>query len=163
MPQLDATWYASQIFWLLITFVAFYFVMAKLVLPPLQHIIAYRKQTIDDDVAQAERLKNQAEQARVDYERTLAEARNRVRQLMADSEAAHKAAAEQAGKDMDKQVEKALTEAERRIAARKQELIAGLTPTASDLTSLIVEKLTRKKPESAQIARIINQLAKTGS
>ncbi|MDE3036897.1 MAG: hypothetical protein KGJ21_00365 [Pseudomonadota bacterium] len=162
MPQLDPTWYPSQLFWLAITFVAFYFIMSRLVLPPLQHIAAYRKQTIGDDIAQAQRLKTQAEQARVEYERTLAHARDHVRQIMAESEAAHKAAAEAAGKEMDKQVEKTLAEAEKRIAGKKRELVAGLAPTASDLTALIIEKLTRKKLESAQVTRIMNELAKAG-
>lgn len=163
MPQLDATWYPSQIFWLFITFVIFYYVMARLVLPPLMHIVGFRKQTIEEDVAQAERMKGQAEQARTEYERTLADARSRVRQLMAESEAAHNASAEAASRDMDKQVEKTIKEAESRIGGRKKELIAALAPTTSELTSLIVEKLTRKKPETGALSRIINQLAKTGS
>ena len=50
MPQLDPTWFASQLFWLAITFVTLYVVLSRFVLPPLLEIIARRAQTAQDDM-----------------------------------------------------------------------------------------------------------------
>ena len=63
MPQLDPTWFASQLFWLAVTFVMIYVILAKMALPPLMEIIERRKQTVEGDISQAQTLKSQAEQA----------------------------------------------------------------------------------------------------
>ena len=160
MPQLDPTWFASQLFWLAVTFVALYLFLSRMVLPPLTDIILKRKEVMDHDLAQAQELKSEAEQARFAYERMMAEARSKAQQLVSDAMLAHKASAEQQARELDKQIEQKLADAAKKIAARKSELLQALTPTTSDLTAMIVEKLTRHKPGSEQVSRIIDDLAK---
>lgn len=160
MPQLDPTWFASQLFWLLVCFGVLYAMLSRLVLPPLMDIMARRKQTIDGDIASAERLKTEAEQARQDYERTLANARSQAQKLLGDTMLAHKASAEQAGKNMDRQIAQKTAEAAKNIAAKKQELMAGLIPVAGELTSMITEKLAAHVPAKGQVNKVINELFK---
>ena len=160
MPQLDPTWFASQLFWLAITFAALYFMLSRFVLPPLQDVIARRAQTVENDVNTAQSLKSQADTARADYERALAESRSKAQTLMSDAMAELKAAGEQKTREMDKKIESSLQDATRRIAAKKDEMIAALSPTASELTSMIVEKLTQAKPTGDQVGRIIGELSK---
>jgi F-type H+-transporting ATPase subunit b len=152
MPQLDSTWFVSQLFWLIITFATLYMLLSRLVLPPLVEVIARRKQAIEGDIERAQRLKSQAEQARQDYERTLAEARAAAQKLIDDAMLEHKNAAEQQTKTMDKQLEQQLAEAARKIAARKKELIAALTPTSNELAAIIAEKLTQRA-DGEQVGR----------
>src|SRR5687768_8785350 len=128
MPQLDPTWFASQLFWLFVTFMALYAVLAYMVLPPLQNIIARRQDTIEGDIASAEKLKTEAEAARQDYERTMAEARDRAQQLISDAMDKQKAKADLANKELDRQIATKLADASRRIATKKKELIDSLTP-----------------------------------
>lgn len=160
MPQLDPTFYASQLFWLAITFIALYVVMSRFVLPPLLDIIARRQQTVEGDISLAQSLKSQAEQARADYERAMAEARANAQALMDEATEAYKAKSELASREMDRQIELKLAEASRRIAAKKAEMIEALTPTTTELTAMIVEKLTQQTPSADQVSRIINDLAK---
>src|SRR4051812_21405716 len=115
MPQLDSTWFASQLFWLLVSFAALYFLLARLVLPPLQGVLARRAQVMATDLDTAQRAKSQAEEARQAYERTLAEARARSQALIADAMREHKAKAEQAGKELDAQIAQRLADAEKKI------------------------------------------------
>ena len=163
MPQLDPTWFVSQLFWLFITFTLLYIVLARLVLPPLMHIVARREGTIEGDIAMAETLKAKAETARLDYERTLAEARDRAQQLITDSMSDHKAKAELANKEMDRQIAAKLEEASTRINANKKELIAGLAPATEEITSLIVEKLTHRNTAKDKIGSVITQLFKANN
>jgi len=160
MPQLDPTWFASQLFWLAILFVALHVILSRLVLPPLQGTIARRKQTVEADLERAQRLKTHAEKARQDYERTLAEARQNAQTLIADSLQAQKADAERAGKELDKKIEQQLSAATQQITARKQELMDALTPTASELAAMIVEKLTAQAPGKDQLGKAIGNLTK---
>jgi F-type H+-transporting ATPase subunit b len=160
MPQLDPTWFASQLFWLVITFSLLYVVLSRFMLPPLQAIIARRQETLDHDVNQAQTMKSQAELARQEYDRLLAETRAKAQQLLADAQASHKAKAERAAQEMDKEIERKLTDATQRIEAKKQELKDALMPTTAELTSIIVEKLTRRAPSSEQVSRILDAISK---
>jgi F-type H+-transporting ATPase subunit b len=160
MPQLDPTWFASQLFWLAICFVALYAILSRLVLPPIQDILARRQQTMTSDIETAQSLKGQAEQARLDYERALAEARDRAQQLLNDTAAEQKAKSEKASKEFERQIEQKLATASAKIAAKKAEMINELTPTAAELTAMIVEKLTQRAPSNDQVSRVLNELAK---
>lgn len=156
MPQLDPTWFASQLFWLAIIFVALHFVLSRLVLPPLLGTMEHRKQTVTNDIGQAETFRTQANEARTQYERTLAEARANAQKLIGDVMQAHKSKAEQASADLEKQVEQKLSDASRAITSKKGELLEKLTPATEELTAMIVEKLTNKAPDIAKVKQAIN-------
>ena len=160
MPQLDPTWFASQLFWLAVTFAILYGIISRKVLPPLLEILERRQQTVELDVSTAQAFKSEADQARQGYERALAEARGRAQQLMADALADVKAKGEQKTHDLDKQIEANLKDASRKIAAKKEEMIASLTPAAMELTVMIVEKLTQRAPGSEQVDIAMGKLAK---
>ena len=159
MPQLDPTWFASQLFWLAITFVALYFVLSRFVLPPLQEIMGRRASTVEGDISQAQSLKVQAEHARVDYERALTDARTRAQALMNEATESYKAKSEAAGKEMDRQIELKLTNATQRIATKKEEMIQALAPSMNELAMLIFEKLTQFK-SSEQVDQTPGELHK---
>lgn len=160
MPQLDPTWFASQLFWLFAMFMVLYVVMARFMLPPLMSIMASRKITIENDLSQAQDLKEKAEHARDDYQRTLTDARLRSQQLIDEAVADQKAASEKAGKEMDAMISTKLKEAQSRIGMRKAELIDHLVPTAGELTTMIVEKLTNKPASPERVAALMNELSK---
>jgi len=162
MPQLDPTWFASQLFWLAVCFAGLYFVMSRFFLPPLLEVMSRRQSTVEGDIALAVQMKEQSEHARHEYERTLADARERAQAVMNEAVEAHKAKSEAATKDMDRQIELKLADASRRITARKQEMIEALTPTMGELTSIIFEKLTRQRPDRDQVGRIVGELQKAG-
>lgn len=162
MPQLDPTWFASQLFWLAITFTMLYFVLSRYVLPPLMGIIAQRQQTVEGNVSLAQSLKSQAEQARQEYEKALAEAKGRAQQLMNDATADIKTTAEQKTREMDRQIAAKLQDATKQIAVKKTEMMAALAPATSELTSMIVEKLTTHAPNLDKIHQALSQIAKGG-
>ena len=64
MPQLDPSSYASQIFWLVVTFVILYLLMWKVALPRVSALLRERQERIDDDLEKASRLKAEAEEQR---------------------------------------------------------------------------------------------------
>lgn len=160
MPQLDHTWFASQLFWLAVSFALLYWVMSRLVLPPLMAVMAGRQTTIASDLTLAQELKTRAEHARDDYQRTLADARLRSQQLIDEAMDDHKNAAEKAGKEMDAIIAAKISEAEKRISTRKAELTEHLVPTAGELASMIVEKLISKPASPARISALLGELSK---
>ncbi|MBS0283271.1 MAG: ATPase, partial [Proteobacteria bacterium] len=65
MPQISqlAATYASQIFWLLLTFGIVFFIVGRGMLPRVQKTIDSRDRSIADDLAAASRARDEADKA----------------------------------------------------------------------------------------------------
>ena len=61
MPQLNTEYFASQIFWLVISFIILYIVMAKYALPKIANVIETREDIIARDIEEAENFKKESE------------------------------------------------------------------------------------------------------
>ena len=160
MPQLDPTWFASQIFWLAVCFTLLYVVLARVVLPPLSGTIARRGQTIDDDLSAAENAKSLAERARQDYDHTLAQSREMAHALINEVLAENKKHAEQTMAALDKEIAAKLKEAAVRIAAKKHDLLSSLTPAAAEFAAMIAEKVTQKPVSADQASSTVMDMLK---
>ena len=57
LPQLDVQTYASQIFWLVVSFIVLYFLVAKVAMPRISEVLEERQERIEDDLDKAETLK----------------------------------------------------------------------------------------------------------
>ncbi|MAK00068.1 MAG: hypothetical protein CMM13_05245, partial [Rhodospirillaceae bacterium] len=75
LPQLDIETYASQIFWLIVTFIVLYFLVAKIAMPRIAEVLEGRQERIEDDLDKAETLKKEAYLVKVEYEKALSSAR----------------------------------------------------------------------------------------
>ena len=53
MPQLCTDWASNQIFWLVVTLVAIFFVLSRLALPRISAVLSERQGTITNDLAAA--------------------------------------------------------------------------------------------------------------
>jgi len=141
MPQFDLSTAPSQIFWLVVIFVLFYLVLWRLVLPRMNQVMETRQQKIDDDLARAERLRNDAAAVLADYEKTLAGARGEAARLM--KEASEAAAQEQAERlaAFNAELAARTAEAEDRIAWAVTEAESSLRSIAIDAAGQVSAKL----------------------
>ena len=62
-PPFDPTYFATQIFWLFLTFGILYFLLSKIFLPRIGQTIEDRSSRIADDLDAASRLQKDAEEA----------------------------------------------------------------------------------------------------
>jgi|LLEK01.1.fsa_nt_gi F-type H+-transporting ATPase subunit b len=151
MPQLDVTTFAPQIVWLVITFLAMYFIMAKVALPRIAEVLDERQTRIDDNLAKAAALKVEAEQAAAAYEQSLAEARSKaqdeVKVVIDQANAAQAKAQEELAAKLDKK----LSEAEARIADAKDKALANITEVSADVAKATVEKLSGVSVDDAAV------------
>lgn len=75
MPQLDFSTYPSQLFWLVISFAALYFVLAVFVLPRLTQVQTLRAENTSGKRLAAQTATEEAEKALTAYETFIAEGR----------------------------------------------------------------------------------------
>src|SRR5579884_2147965 len=115
MPQLDASTFPTQLFWLAVTFIVLYGLMKWLALPKVATTIEARRTRLDDDLARAAALKSEAEAVIAAYQKALGEARADAQARM--RETSERLAAEAA--ERQRQIGEAL---ERDIAAAEHDI-----------------------------------------
>src|SRR5258708_16177773 len=85
MPQLDIATYLPQLFWLAVTFIALYLVMAWVGLPRVGGVLLQRHSRIEGDLEKAAQMRAEAEAVIAAYERALAEARAEAQQTLKET------------------------------------------------------------------------------
>ncbi len=141
-PPFNSATYASQLFWLVIIFGAFYVFLQRVVLPQVGGIIETREARIKQDLDQAGRLKTEADSAMAAYEQALAEARARAGGIGQEARDKAKADAEAERKRVEGDLDAKLSEAQSRIDGIKASAMGEVGTIASDTAEAIVQALT---------------------
>lgn len=142
MPQLDPSTFATQLVWLIITFVILYLILSKSALPRIASILQDRQERIDDDLEKAEKLKKEAEIALEDYQRIVSDGRRKAQEII--REASQKMAIEttQCQNTLTEKLAKNAKEAETRIQNAKNEALKNIESVVSDIAQATTHRLT---------------------
>jgi F-type H+-transporting ATPase subunit b len=159
-PPFQKDTFATQLFWLVITFVLLYVVMSKIALPRIGAIIDARRAKIDGDLGDANKLKASADDAMTAYEKSLAEARNRAQTIGAETRDRLHAEAEKNRKALDEQLNDKLAQAEKTIAATKSQAMVSVRSIASGAAAEIVTKLTGTAASDSAISDAVDRALK---
>lgn len=159
-PPFDAHSFPSQLFWLIVSFVVLYLIMAKWALPQVARVIEGRQKRIADDVAEAGRLKEQSENAVAAYEKALADARSRAQAIANETRETQAAAAEAARKRLEDELNAKLLESEKSIAATKQAAMSNVRGIAEDAAAAIVERLIGSAPGKQAVSEAVGRVLK---
>jgi len=154
-PPFQTETFASQLIWLAIAFIALYVLMAKWALPQVGSVIEGRQKRMDDDIAEAGRLKQQSDEAVATYEKALADARGRAQAIANETREKQAAAAETSRKQLEEALNVRLADSERTIASTKQAAMSNVRGIAEDAASAIVERLIGKAPNQQAIAEAV--------
>ena len=151
-PPFDSQHFPSQLFWLTVSFVLLYVLMSKVALPRIAAILAARSRAIGDDLAAAQRLKEQSDAAHAAYDKALAEARARAQSIASATRQKQASEAEATQKRLEAQLHERLAAAEQSIAATRSAAMGNVRAIAADTTAAIVERLIGKVPSQAEVA-----------
>ena len=152
LPQFDLTTWPGQAAWFLIFFVIVLVLMARVFVPRIGGTIAEREDKITGDVAEARRMKEEADAQAAAAQADIAQARGQAMKLAADARA--RAQAEISAKLAEEEAKLAQTgaAAEARIAAAREAAMAHVGEIAGDAAAAIVQKLTGQAPSRAELA-----------
>lgn len=154
-PPFQSNTYASQLVWLAIAFVLLFVLMSKWALPRVGSAIENRQKRIDDDIAEAGKLKEQSDAAVAAYEKALADARANAQAIANETRDKQAAEAEARRKTLEDELNVKLTEAEKTIAATKQSAMGNVRGIAEDATRAIVERLIGKAPNDQAVTAAV--------
>lgn len=158
MPQLDPTSWPSQLFWLVLTFVALYIVIWRVALPRIGEVLEARQRKLDDDLKKATALKEEAEAILADYEKLRAEAQASASEEIHATQEALKKEAERETQALAAKLATQTEEAEARIAAAKTAALASLEGTVSEVVIAATEKLIGVKAGEQEVSRVVGEV-----
>lgn len=130
-PPFDPTYFASQIFWLVLSFAALYFLMSRWILPRIGGVIEERRDRIADDLDMAQQVKSEAEETRAAYEKALADARARAHSLAAEAKAEVDAEIAEETAEVDAEIAAKSEEAEKALAAARETALSEVRNIAA--------------------------------
>ena len=142
LPQFDPTWWGGQIVWLALIFLVLYLVLAKVLLPKLGKTIDEREGKISGDIADARRLKQEAEAQAAAAAAELADARGKAQRTASDAKARAAAEAAQRQAAEEAKLNARLATAEAEIRAARDQAMTNVSSIAVETAQAIVERLT---------------------
>jgi F-type H+-transporting ATPase subunit b len=158
-PPLDPGTFASQLFWLALTFGLLYLLLKRFALPRVGEVIEERRARVERDLAKAESLKAETEQALAAYERALGEARARASAIAKDVQAKLTAEVDAERARLDAQIARQVADAEARIAQDRARAMGGIGDIAGETAGAIVAKLIGKEASPDEVKRALMQRA----
>ena len=160
MPQLNPLDWAPQLIWLVITLGILYLLMVKVALPRIGSVIEARAAQIAKDLATADKLRRDTEEAIAAYEQALAEAKQKAHAIVEEGRAQLKeeTAAERA--KLEGELAKKSAEAEARIEQAKKSAMREVNAVAIDVATDIVNRLIGIAPGKTEIEKAVQAARK---
>ena len=155
MPQLNTAHFATQLFWLALTFIPLFLILWKVALPKVGAVLAARAARIAGDLETAARLRDEAKEALERYEATLKEAHERARESLHAT--ARALAAENAKRhaELAHELGERIAAAEARIGAARDAALANVESVAGEAALAATERLIGVKAAPQAVAQAV--------
>ena len=148
-PPFDATTFPSQLLWLAISFGALYLIMKRVALPRIGEILEERRDRIEGDLAEADRLRQKTDQAIASYEAALAAARSKAHAIAEETRTANKAKLDKKRTEKEAELSKKVAAAEVSINEAKSTAMSHISEIAAETAQAVVAQLLGKVPVKA--------------
>ncbi|HEY7611337.1 MAG TPA: hypothetical protein VIF14_19070 [Alphaproteobacteria bacterium] len=158
IQQLDT--FLSQIFWLVVAFVALFIFLRQVALPKVTEVLDARRRKIEGDLEKAAALKTEAEKALAQYQAAVARGREEAQALLrkVGDEAQAKAAAAQDA--LGQKLAQQIKGAEERIEAARKTALANVERVSAELAQAAAERLIGIKVDAAAAQSAVGAVAK---
>jgi F-type H+-transporting ATPase subunit b len=157
-PPFDASTFAGQIFWLVLTFGLLYYLMSKVALPRVSEILESREGKIDGDLKTASAMQDKAKAAGEAYEKLLTDAKAGAQFMAQKAREAASSAAEAKRKEVEAEMAKKIAASEASIAAARDKAMTNVAGIASDTAIEIVKRITGIAPKADELKRAVESV-----
>ncbi|MBO6825428.1 MAG: hypothetical protein JJ879_04450 [Sneathiella sp.] len=141
MPQLNFADFPPQLVWLAISFLVLYVAMAKIAVPRIAEVLESRQDRIARDLDEAKRLSEESDKAKADYEAALEEARAKAHGMVTELKASIAKEQDASRVELEAKLAAKSAEAEKSIAAAKDEALSNVRQIAGVAAKATVSKL----------------------
>lgn len=148
MPQLEISTYLTQIFWTILTFISFWLIMDKLIVPKIAETIEARKRKYDDFIIKAEEINAKALASLKNYEEALTAAKANAAVQIKKTEEELKTFISDKEEEINKRLRTQISEQEARLAEEKAATMQKVEEMSESLVYTILEQLEIKSIKS---------------
>ena len=160
MPQLDPTYWASQAFWLILIFTALYLVLSNLFIPKIKNNIDSRENKIKDDLDEAQKLKNLAEQRLKEYGLSIESAKKEVQKIIFESKNKLNLEIQNKKKKFEEEMEVEIKNAEKEIENLKKESLKNISTISEEMASKVIEQISGEPMNQSSVKAAILETTK---
>ena len=139
MPQLDPKYWASQAFWLILTFTILYISIAKFYLPKIKNNLDNRENKIKDDIDDANKFKELSELKLKEYEEIIENAKKEV---------------------IEKEIENEIFKAQKEIGELKKNSLSDIHKISENIVSNLIENISGDKLNESSIKATVEDISK---
>lgn len=161
MPQLEQIdTFASQLFWLVVTFVGLYLFLRVVALPKISTVLEQRQSRISADLEKAALLKEEAEAVLAEYEKAAEEGRAKAQAAIREAQEELSAEAAKRHEALGEKLAQQVREAEERIAKEREDAVKNIRDVAVDLAQTATERLVGTKVDAKSAGTAVDSAMK---
>lgn len=158
-PPLDSNFFEPQLIWFAVIFGLLYLLLSRVALPRIGEVLEERRDRINRDLDEAQRLKDETEKAIASYEEALADARAKGQAIGQKARDAtdKEVAAEKTEKESG--LAQKLADAEAQITKAKETAMGHVNEVASDTAETLIDELLGHSVPKKEIAKVVADVA----
>ena len=160
MPQLNPTYWASQAFWLILIFTLLYLVLSKMFIPKIKESIDDRENKIKDDLDEAQKLKNLAEEKLKEYELSIENAKKDVQKIVFESKNKLNLEIQNKKKKFEKEIKIEIESAEKEIENLKKDSLKDISTISEEIASSVIEQISGEPMNQSSVKAAILETSK---
>ncbi len=162
MPQFDPNFFTPQLFWLAVTFIGLYLVLATIALPRIGAVLDERQRRIDSDLERAATLQAEAKAAIAAYEKALTESRSHAQSVIRETTERMAKQSEARHKEVADRLQAQIAAGEQRILAAKNEALSHVRDVATEVASAIHDRLLGSAPDAQRTTQAVTAAMEQG-
>ena len=160
MPQLDPTYWASQAFWLILVFSILYLSIAKFYLPKIKKNLDDRESKIQEDLAEANNLKNISENKIREYEVILENSKKEVAKILFESKNELDKDIQNKKNIMEKEIENEISKAQKEVLNLKINSVSDINKMSQEIALNVIEKISGDKLNESSVKAVVEDVSK---
>jgi F-type H+-transporting ATPase subunit b len=160
MPQLNQIdTFPSQIFWLLVTFVALFVFLRFVALPRIASVLEARREQVEGDLDRAARLKKEADELLAAYQAAIADGRAQAQAVVRRASDEMKGQAQAAQSDLGARLAGQIKDAEANIDRARADAVANVQSASADAVRSIADRLIGLEVDAASASDAVKAAA----
>ena len=157
MPQFDTTFFSSQIFWTIISFIILFVVLSRWILPRIAAIIQERTRLIEEEIEEAHRKRREMENLKNEYSTKLSEIDQEAKKMFDESE---KRIIEKRNQVMDEwkeEMERKKRDFLEDAKVTRQKAIQDIRSQSADLIVAAAEQVIHQRVNKAEAQKALDE------
>ena len=160
MPQLNPEFWASQIFWLVISFGTLYMVLSKLILPKISSNLESRKSQILENIEAADKQREESEKKIKDYEKIILESKIEAKNYFNQTREKILKDINKKKESLDKELNEEIKKVETEIKKLKNSAPEKISKIAIETSKDLIQQLLNIEVNNSSISAIVEDLSK---